>query len=133
MENLANQLYEALGLKGTPLVVFLILLSMLCQLITRLIPDDSTGWRKTLRCITSVIGLYASNRITAGVTVTDVVKEVAKVREPEPNREVMERVDQRIEETVDRAPYEREGELLLDQPYRPPFPGFSRTRVQDGE
>lgn len=74
VDKLADAAFQLWGLHGTSLIATLVLLSMVSQLIARLIPEDSTGWKRVARQIAKVIGLYASNRITAGITATDVVK-----------------------------------------------------------
>lgn len=121
MDELVDKAAQALGLDSTGLIVALVVVSMLSQLVTRLIPDDATGWKGTVRKITSVVGLYASSRITQGITVRDVVKEVAKV---EKIPEVAERVDERVEDAVDVL------ELEANQRFKPPFPGLQRERSE---
>lgn len=49
-------------------------LSIVARLIGNLIPDDEVGWRGTVRKVAKVLGLYVSNRITAGVSTNDVAK-----------------------------------------------------------
>jgi len=121
MDDLIDAAAQALGLDSTGLIVALVVTSMVSQLVARLIPDDSTGWKGTVRSIASVVGLYASSRVTKGITVRDVVKEVAKV---EKIPEVAERVDERVEEAVDVL------ELEANQRFKPPFPGLQSERSE---
>lgn len=124
MEDLANAIYNLLGLKGTSLLTFLIVLSMVCQLVTRLIPDDATGWKKYVRMVTAAVGLYASSRVTSGITVADAAREIVKAPLDEVTdtaQEVAERVDERIEDVTDEI-----REVV------PAFPGLKRRRDEDG-
>lgn len=121
MDELIDKAAQALGLDSTGLIVALVVVSMVSQLVTRLIPDDATGWKGTVRKITSVIGLYASSRVTKGITIRDVVKDVAKI---ESIPQVSDRVDERVEDAVDVL------ELQADQRFKPPFPGLQRERSE---
>ena len=44
------------------------------NLLTKMIPADSTGWLGNVRKVTSIIGLYASTRVTSGTSQLDVAK-----------------------------------------------------------
>ncbi len=65
---------------------------IIANYVSRIIPDDQTGFLGIVKTVCKVIGLYASNKITAGITVTDVAKatqtvipavtEVAKLPNP---------------------------------------------------
>lgn len=68
------------GISGPVLFSTLAVLSIICRYIGKSIPDDKTGFLGVVRTVCKVIGLYVSNRITAGVSVTDVSKVVADAR-----------------------------------------------------
>lgn len=63
-----------LGLTGLTLLVALMVLSKAANLAARLIPDDATGFKGALRKVCVVIGVYASSRVTSGVSTADVTK-----------------------------------------------------------
>ena len=131
VDSIANAALSVLGMEGTSLLTVFIFVSMLSQLAARLIPDDSTGWLATLKKVCSVIGLYASNRVSSGITVNDIVKEVGKVQQDVYKPEVQERVDERIEEGV-ASNAEDTLDLTPDMRFKPPFPGLS-NRKRDPE
>lgn len=63
---------------ATWVLVFLGLVQV-CNFVTRLIPDDETGWLKQVKRVTRIIGLYTSNRVSKGVTVNDIAKSTVDV------------------------------------------------------
>lgn len=118
-----DPIFDWLGLDGASVIATLVMISMVCNFIYRLIPDDAEGWLGKVKPIFKVLGLYASNRVTSGVTVNDVARELARVKVDEASErieEVAERVDERIEEAVTHIPV------------APAFPGL-RNREQDSE
>lgn len=69
------QLY--FGIDGTTLLATLAFVSIICRLVGNLIPDDKKGWLGVVRNVCQILGLYASNRLTSGVSVNDVARVVA--------------------------------------------------------
>jgi hypothetical protein len=65
---------DQLGIPPSSLVFYLFVLSGLANVTARLIPDDATGWKATVRKVASIVGVYVSSRVTSGVTVNDVAK-----------------------------------------------------------
>lgn len=129
IDSVARNIGDFLGFDTVNMVTVFIVVSMFCRLIAHLIPDDSIGWRQQVRKICSYIGLYASSRITAGVTIADVAKEVAKKTHPdEVKPEVKQAVDERIEEVVKEETLELQEEQILP----PAFPGYARRRDSEG-
>lgn len=63
-----------LGLTDAQLGITLLFVVLVSNLASRLIPDDSTGWLGLVHKLTKIVGLYASNRISKGVTTTTAVK-----------------------------------------------------------
>lgn len=116
-----DPIFAWLGIEGSAVVATFAMASIISNFLYRLIPDDSVGWKAVAKSIFKVVGLYTSNRITSGVTVNDIAKEIAKEPIGDINRarEVAERVDERIEEVVESAPV-------------PAFPGL-RNRGRDLE
>lgn len=74
MELAINALFDSLGLDVTKTLLVLVIVSLLSGLIGRLIPDDATGILGLIRDCAKILGLYASNRITSGVTVNQVAE-----------------------------------------------------------
>lgn len=71
-----DKIAELLGLEGTSLLACLAVISLICRLIGKSIPDDATGVQGMIRRVTKLLGLYVSNRITSGTSVSDVAKTV---------------------------------------------------------
>jgi hypothetical protein len=73
-----NQLVDSfaskLGLTGTSLIATFAILMFVCQAIGKAIPEDATGALGFLRKVCKVIGLYVTNRVTNGLTITQAVK-----------------------------------------------------------
>ena len=67
-------LEEATGIESSSWVLLFTLIVLVSNLVTRVIPDDAKGTLLLLKRITKAIGLYASNRVTSGVTVNEVAK-----------------------------------------------------------
>lgn len=74
MELAINALFDSLGLDVTKTLLVMVTVSLVSGLIGRLIPDDATGLRGLIRDAAKILGLYASNRITHGVTVNQAVE-----------------------------------------------------------
>ena len=74
LSNLAPDLGKLLGLQPSTLVLLLFIITTAANAGARLIPADATGFLGVLRKACSIIGVYVQNRVTSGVTVTDVAK-----------------------------------------------------------
>lgn len=72
--NFVPQIAAALGIAPSNLLLFIGVVTIVANRIARLIPDDATGWKGTVRKICGFIGLYVQSRVTEGVTVNDVAK-----------------------------------------------------------
>jgi len=70
IEMIARQL----GLTDAQLGITLLFIILFANLLSRLIPDDSTGALGVIHKLSKIIGLSASNRIASGVTTTEAVK-----------------------------------------------------------
>lgn len=87
-------LEQVTGIDAASWVLFFGVIVAVCNYITRIIPDDETGWLRTVKVITRGIGLYTSNKVSKDVTVNDVAKtvidaapavaEVARLKKKEP-------------------------------------------------
>lgn len=67
ISNLAPELAGLFGVNPATLVLLLVILNRGCELAARVIPNDATGWRATVRKIAAVIGTYTPNRITSAI------------------------------------------------------------------
>lgn len=83
---------HALGIDAALLVGYLTIFVIVCNVIAKLIPDDSTGWLKVVEKFAKFFGVYVSNRIRTGVSINDIAKattviapqveEIAKLPDP---------------------------------------------------
>lgn len=76
MEHLIPLIAMRLGVEPEVLIALLPTLVFLFNLISRLIPDDSTGALGVLNKVFKVLGLYVSNRVSKGVSMAAVAKTV---------------------------------------------------------
>lgn len=65
------------GIEASSWVLFAGMLVAVCNLITKKIPADSTGWQAKVRAVTAFLGLVMSSRVTSQATTMDVVKTMA--------------------------------------------------------
>lgn len=73
---LMDSITAHLGLTGQALFTTLIAISLIARLFAKWIPDDKTGVLGFIRDACKFLGLYVSNRITSGISVGDVAKDV---------------------------------------------------------
>lgn len=76
LEQLIPLAAAQLGLAPSTLVFSLMVLGVAARLLSRLIPDDATGWRSVVHKIARFIAVDVSNRITKGVSQTDIARKV---------------------------------------------------------
>jgi hypothetical protein len=60
-----------LNVQPSTLLLLWALLATGCNVASRLIPADSTGWLRHVRVVTGIIGVYVPSRITAGGITTE--------------------------------------------------------------
>lgn len=72
LENLIAPIGAYLGIQPTTFLFYIGLLVMLCNVASRLIPDDKTGFLGWLRAGASWVGLHFPNRISGNITTNDV-------------------------------------------------------------
>lgn len=65
-----------LGVSPVRVAMYLPLIILVSNWLSRLIPDTATGWKGVARSILKVVGLYASSRVAPGLTVSDISKMV---------------------------------------------------------
>jgi hypothetical protein len=91
---------RALGLEGASLLATLAVISLVARLIGKRIPDDKTGWVGFVRDAAKIIGLYTSNRVTSGVSVTDVSKVLLDSKLPNARDEAGKFATQTVEDAA---------------------------------
>lgn len=102
---------------GNTMLTGLIVASVVCQAVGKLIPDDATGWKGVLRKGSKVVGLYVSNRITGNVSVSTIAK--AAIAPPV------------VEEIADKIPEVAEAEKELPILTQPAYSIFARGHLGD--
>jgi len=70
-----DTLLQTLGL-SPDLVATVVAISMVCAALGKLIPDTATGPLGWVRKVLKVGGLYVSNRVAPGESVSDVARSV---------------------------------------------------------
>lgn len=76
LEQLIPNLAGWLNVQPATLLLYLTVFCTVSNLIGRLIPDDKLGILGRIRDVAKVLGIYASNRVSTGITTGDVVKSV---------------------------------------------------------
>src|SRR5690606_23433152 len=92
IEQYIPNLAALLGIEPSTALLLVGLIIAIANLGGRLIPDDKTGFLGFVREACKLIGLYASNRISSGLTVNKIAETTAPI---------VQELDERIEQ-VDR-------------------------------
>lgn len=87
IEKLIPPIAQMLGLDPATLLLLVGVIVAVGNLLGRLIPDDATGVLGIVRKISKFVGLYASNRVSSGLSVNQVARQVLPEVE-EVNRKV---------------------------------------------
>lgn len=108
IEDFIPNIAALLGLDPATVLLLLAIISMAANVVSKMIPDDATGWQSTVRKITTWIGLAFPNRIAHGLNVNDIAKavvtrQVTKVAESLPKDTKQELKDQ-LEEVIPAFP-----------------------------
>jgi hypothetical protein len=87
LQRMIPDIAKYLNVEPSTVLFYLGVVMVLANLAGRLIPDDQTGFLGRLRELCKVIGVYASNRVTSGVSVNEaakvVVAAVAESKKPD--------------------------------------------------
>lgn len=70
----ADTVGSFLGLEPAEVFGVLAVVSLVCRLIGKAIPDDAGGLLGFIRTGCKVLGLYVSNRVTSGISTTDAAR-----------------------------------------------------------
>lgn len=65
---------EIFGISAEQLAIILVVISLVCRVTGKLIPDSATGILGLVRKVVKFVGLQVENRIEPGVTTEDVSK-----------------------------------------------------------
>lgn len=123
LENLIPNLAAFFNVQPATMLLLVTIVVTTCNLVGRLIPDDKTGLLGLIRDVCKLLGVYAPNRVTAGITVNDVARSVVGTPEPEV-REAAESPDSLIPEVVQDM-----GNLPSN--VVPAFPGLQSCSTRD--
>lgn len=72
-----NEVATVLGIPPAAIPIILGVIYLSAKAISRLIPDNATGWKGTLRNVAGVISVDISSRIAPGITIASVAKAAA--------------------------------------------------------
>lgn len=81
LNEIAAMFSNLFGVEVAHVITLLLLFSLVARIAGKLIPDDATGVLGVIRMIATVVGLGFSNRISSGVSESDVVKVVAESKD----------------------------------------------------
>ena len=70
-----------LGVEPATALFLVTVIVVVANLVSKFIPDDKTGVLGLIRKIATFVGIAASNRISAGLTVNEVVKSTVPIVE----------------------------------------------------
>lgn len=122
VEHLIPNVAQLLNIQPATALLLALLISGVGNITGRLIPDDKTGILGAVRDVSKLIGLYVANRVTAGVTTTDVSRVVLG--------QVESKVDEKIRDIAGEPgaliPDVVEEVLHKDTQIVPAFPSFKR-------
>lgn len=76
LEALIPDLAGWLNVEPATLLLYIGVFCTLCNITSRLIPDDSTGALGYLQRICRILGAHVENRVAPGVKTVDVVKDI---------------------------------------------------------
>lgn len=72
--DLIDLIQQLFGISPEKLAIILVVISLVCRVVGKLIPDSATGILAGVRRVAKFIGLQVENRIEPGVTTEDVSK-----------------------------------------------------------
>lgn len=122
LEALVPDLAGAMGLSPSTLLLYVILGSTAANIAGRLIPDDVTGPLGSLRDLFKILGGYVSNRVSSGVSVSQVASSIVSETDPK----VLEAAKDN-EALIPQVTDEPAAKVV------PAFPGFVRPQQEDSD
>jgi len=122
IEQLIPNVAKFLNIQPSTALLLAMLISGVGNITGRLIPDDKKGFLGGVRDVAKILGLYVANRVTAGVTTTDVSRVVLGKAESW--------VDEKVKDVAGEPgaliPDVVEEVLHKDTPVVQAFPNFKR-------
>lgn len=109
---------NGVGVSPSSFLAYLGVIILVARLVSRLIPDDATGPLSIVRKVAAFISVDVSNRLTKGVSQTDVTKKLVGLA-----------VEKKVEDVITDAASKAEAlipEVVQDSSIVPPFPGLKR-------
>lgn len=91
-----------LGVEPATALLLVTVVVVIANLISKFIPDDKTGPLGMIRKVAKFVGIAASNRIMAGLTVNEVVRATVPMVDQLDN--VQNQMESKIEEVVEAFP-----------------------------
>lgn len=91
MEQLILLIPNLLGIDPEQFALWVIVLVTVANVISKVIPESTTGWLGYVRKVASILGIALANRITPNVSTKDIAKAVAAGI---PDRKVKEAAEQ---------------------------------------
>lgn len=76
LEHLIPDLAAYFNVQPSTMLLLATVFVTVCNLIGRVIPDDKTGALGLIRDVCKLLGVYAPNRVTSGISVNDVARAV---------------------------------------------------------
>lgn len=90
MNDILAALSQLTGLQPATLVLLGGVIITVSNALSRLIPDDATGFLGFVRSVTKLIGVNISSRVTSGVTISDVARTLLAA--PDSKQEVVDQL-----------------------------------------
>lgn len=87
MNDILTYISQLTGLQPATLVLLGGVIITVSNAVSRLIPDNATGFPGFIRTLTKIIGANVSSRVTAGVTVNDVARSLLATADSKPEVE----------------------------------------------
>lgn len=87
MNDILTYISQLTGLQPATLVLLGGIIITVSNVLSRVIPDDATGFLGAIRLIAKVVGANVSSRVTSGVTVNDVAKSLLNTNDSKPEVE----------------------------------------------
>lgn len=77
MDQILLLLPKLLGLDPATFAVYLVILVTVANIVSKVIPESTTGWLGYVRKVASILGIALANRITPNVSSKDIAKAIS--------------------------------------------------------
>lgn len=119
LEDLVPHVAQWLGIQPSTALFFLMVIVSGSNVVSRLIPEDATGFLHFVRVVTKFIGLHVTNRVTGNLTLNDAATLILKDQGVAVDPAKVQQVEQKISDVraADAVDAENADNARL-------FPGF---------